>query len=362
MYVLQGSDRPFSILEHEELNENGAPAPTLCIYSTVSGMFSIDNISYSNKTGETEMPISRHNGTLPDGSGETICVSSRVPNLKAGWNMESIKIVIRQHNSSAATNWTFAGLVHPQNNATELTSEDTTNRYFFYTGHIIEIRYAALHRYQAYRPVIGDPIWKKIKAFLGYGGQIELYSYKSSVDHIPFANGAYDNTTTVIVIRPLTDVESITYAVEKTTFRDTLAKIGGLMGIIASVIIYLFGHTRFSPWGAMARFPPFKSLIISELGEVRKGYRPSNGPFTVRVEEIGTYNDSMSSDVNSLKERLDELEVVLAEYYLESQFFFCPQAESHSPPAVSQTFGPAELAGSAVTELHTEKPPYSGQP
>ncbi|KAF9165977.1 hypothetical protein BGX21_009873 [Mortierella sp. AD011] len=325
MYELQGNDRPFNVLQHNALQENGTPTP-------MRGMFSVDGISYSNRTGTTSIPITLHNGTLPDGSaGETICISSSVANLKAGWDMDSIQISLRQR-MPPTTPWVLAGLVHPQNNATELTSLDANNQYLFYTGNIIEVRYAATHLYQAYRPNVNDPLSRKIKAFIGYGGQTESYSYESSADHVPFANGTYDNSTTIIVIRPSTNIESITYAVDETTFRDTLAKIGGLIGIISAVIIFLFGNTRISPWGILAKFPPFRTTIIKGLeGCDKKNEDTGNDDtkvhsgaiFTKKSTKGPTKESPMSSDekLAKLYDRLDELEVVLEDYYLDGKFF-----------------------------------------
>ncbi|KAG0012498.1 hypothetical protein BGZ80_011699 [Entomortierella chlamydospora] len=259
------------------------------------------------------------------------------------------------------------------------------------------IRYAATHLYQAYRPNANDPLSSKIKAFIGYGGQTESYSYESSVDHIPFTNGTYDNTTTIIVIRPSTNIESIMYAVDETTFRDTLAKIGGLIGIIASVIIFLFGHTRLSPWGILARFPPFRTKIINGIeGRCKKneedkmseddekseenennenekdgvnekdGESEKNGENekneknekNVRPGAIFTKRYSTTDSANELGQlhkRLDELEVVLEDYYLDGKFF--RESFKKSGRGESSTGrGPSTGGGRAEENSNTQQP------
>ncbi|KAF9111261.1 hypothetical protein BGX27_005176 [Mortierella sp. AM989] len=148
---------------------------------------------------------------------------------------------------------------------------------------------------------------------------------------MPFPDGTHNSMTALIVIRPLTNVKYIMYAEEKTSLRDTLSKMNGLIGLLA-------------------RTPPFNDFIAKNLVRSREVNLPnpkcSDGPFRALDEEIGKwvydigatgegiriYHKKVICNIkselgrskkrqNELKNRQDELEEVLRDYCLDTSFF-----------------------------------------
>ncbi|KAG0050129.1 hypothetical protein BGZ83_005088 [Gryganskiella cystojenkinii] len=144
----------------------------------------------------------------------------------------------------------------------------------------------------------------------------------------------YDNLTSVIILRPQSNLTSLSYQAEETTFRDTMSSIGGLIGIVGSIIGFLFGAAVLSPWGFVAGLPWFRRRIS---GSLAKAYDSadglSKGPFTTKIDEIGQFDPTTIPEQGTktmsatemkiilLKERLDELELVLSEFYLDGKVF-----------------------------------------
>ncbi|KAF9899041.1 hypothetical protein BX616_003340 [Lobosporangium transversale] len=201
------------------------------------------------------------------------------------------------------------------------------NQYHFLPGHFVEIRYTPVHLYEAYR-IEGDEnpsLLQRFKSFLGYDENQEDFSYESTVSQIPFPEGLYNNMTTVIIIRAHTNLEIISYAEEKVTFRDTMSKIGGLIGVVGSIIVFLFGASLLSPWGYVAGLRFFRQRISASMAmayDTQDGL--SKGPFTTQFEETGKFDPeivTMEQKIVLLKERIDELEMVLSEYYLDPEVF-----------------------------------------
>jgi len=215
----------------------------------------------------------------------------------------------------------------------QFTSMDDYNQYYFLPGHFVEIRYTPLTFNYYAALTSSNTTREKFVNFFGFTPVSTDYSYQSTVAHIPFPPGVYDNLTSVILLRPQSTLNEVSYQTEKTTFRDTMSSIGGLLGIVSSFIGFLFGASVLSPWGFIAGIPFFRRKIS---GSLAKAYDTpdglSKGPFTTKIDEIGQFGPEISKrgagqisaeelKLTMLKERLDELELVLSEYYLDGEVF-----------------------------------------
>lgn len=215
-------------------------------------------------------------------------------------------------------------------NTWNLTVQDRFNEYYYQPGHYVELRYTPIEVHD--QPKTGDTSnpFTKLKIFAGFGDEVVTYSYETTVSFKPFpaevmATQNYTADTTVIIIRPQSALQFIYYREEKTNFRDTMSSIGGLLSIAGSVIAFLFGAGLLSPWGKLVEIPFFRRKVA---GSLAKAYGSddgiSKGPFTGRIEDIGKFDPDMASHetrITLLKERMDELELVLTEYYLEGDIF-----------------------------------------
>ncbi|KAG0017326.1 hypothetical protein BGZ81_010788 [Podila clonocystis] len=217
-------------------------------------------------------------------------------------------------------------LVHPDAvdpNSKNYTSRDLLNHYYFLPGHFVVVRYTPLQFYKVYKPNENTTRLEHFISFLGFMKKVPDFSYQSTVEHIPFPKGWYNNMTTVIVLRPQSTIEVITYQDEKKSFKDTMAKIGGLMGFVSSVLVFLFGASLLSPWGFIAGIPCFRRRIINSLAEAY--YSPdSSGPFTIKSNNIGRFDSRHTSVwrmIKLLKQRVDELELVLSDYFVDTSVF-----------------------------------------
>ena len=135
---------------------------------------------------------------------------------------------------------------------------------------------------------------------------------------------AWDDLTTVIIIRPASTIGSVSYNEEKTSIRATMSDIGGLIGIVGSIIVFLFGVSVISPWGFISGIPYFRRRITGSLAEAYTSQGGlSKGPFTTHQSNIGKFEPGMSTEmrVAMVKEQLDELELVLMEYYIDGAVF-----------------------------------------
>jgi len=160
---------------------------------------------------------------------------------------------------------------------------------------------------------------------MGFGGEEHDFSYRSSVDHSPFPEGVYSNTTSIIVLRPQSNIEIIVYAQDKIAFRDVMSSVGGLIGMVGSVIVFLFGSSLISPWGFFSTIPYFQKRITGSMSKAYDGADGlSRGPFTTKIEDTGSFDRHLTTHDEKLillKERVDELEIVLSEYYLNAEIF-----------------------------------------
>lgn len=163
------------------------------------------------------------------------------------------------------------------------------------------------------------------------------FSYQSTIQHIPFPQGWYNNMTTVIILRPQSTIEMITYQEETTSFSDTVAKIGGLIGFVSSVLIFLFGSPLLSPFGFIGDIPFFQRRIGNSI--TKEYDSPDTTPFAIKNKE-NEESDSQHSltwRMSKLQQRIINLELVLGKYYLETSVF-----QHHSkPPKVSNP--PSEM-------------------
>lgn len=199
------------------------------------------------------------------------------------------------------------------------------NSYAFTPGHFVEIRYTPVQFFTVFRPNKNASTWENFKSFIGYMDPVEDFSYQSTVQHIPFPTGMYGPQSSVIVIRPPSSLEFTEYEEEKTSFRDTMAKIGGLLSLVGSIVVFLFGVALVSPWGFLANLPFFRRRMSNSLAKAynsAEGF--SKGPFTTHMDEIGDFDHTVPTNdmkIIMLKERIDELELVLSEYYLDGCVF-----------------------------------------
>ncbi|GJJ75583.1 hypothetical protein EMPS_07941 [Entomortierella parvispora] len=332
-YQNLGGDRPLNILvTQENTNYTGTITPKLNILSTATGDLNVTDVLFSNLTGNYGLEVGYSRGPSGLGEGDTIFMDQIVDTLQAQ-SFDYVQVVIKHDPILPPYGWSQVSLIHPLSWSTTFSTMDLFNQYYFLPGHFVEIRYTPLtfNYYPTITP--SNTTLEKFVNFLGFTSASTDYSYQSTVAHIPFPSGVYDNLTTVIILRPQSTLNQLSYQTEKTTFRDTMSSIGGLLGIVGSFIGFLFGASVLSPWGFIAGIPFFRRKIS---GSLAKAYDTpdglSKGPFTTKIEEVGQFgpeihekgNGSVSAadlKLTMLKERLDELELVLSEYYLDGDVF-----------------------------------------
>ncbi|KAI8355773.1 hypothetical protein B0O80DRAFT_447900 [Mortierella sp. GBAus27b] len=330
MYRRLGDNRPFTMVERQELRPEGAILPLLDLYSTEMDKIIIDGAWYQNRTnleplGHSEVNKTGINGNIND---QLMRIKLDMPDLSNGNNMECVMVMISHRPPLTYYPWTIVNIVHPHR-ADDLTLDASTpglfNKYYFRPGYYVEIRYIPTHTFKAYRPEGDASILQRLVAFLGFGGREEIFSYRSTVNHTPFPDGMYPNTTTIIILRPQSDVEVFYYAEEKIAFRNVMSNIGGLIGMVGSAIVFLFGSSLLSPWGFFSTIRFFRKRIADSMAkEYNDEESYSKGPFTTQIHETGKFDDDINTTetkITLLKERIDELEIVLAEYYLNATVF-----------------------------------------
>ncbi|KAG0256200.1 hypothetical protein BGZ95_005566 [Linnemannia exigua] len=318
-YLKLGDARPYNVLSIENETANGTIAPVLNIFNWNENAVQLSSMSYHDDTGDYDLKpqLGDHPDLLVIGSGVKI--------LNA--NFTAYTQYVLKHNATFASDWTRVGLIHPNSSTTKTDSRDIANQYFFYPGHIVEIRFAPLEFHTVNRKTAGSTTFERFKYFLGFGGETIGFSYKSSVTHMPFPPtrpATWDNLTTVLIIRPETIIGVVSYNEEKTSIRATMSDIGGLIGIVGSILVFLFGVSLMSPWGFIAGIPYFRRRITGSLAEAYTSQGGlSKGPFTTHQSNIGRFEPGMSTElqVAMVKEQLDELELVLMEYYIDGAVF-----------------------------------------
>lgn len=198
-----------------------------------------------------------------------------------------------------------------------ISDHDRFNQYFFLPGHFVEIRYTPLNTHEPNMAAQGN-IFRRFLSMLGIDSLEEGYSYWSIVEHMPSMNDVNPWYRTVIYIQPQSNIETITHSVEVIAIYDALAKVGGIFGLVAALIIFLFGTNRLSPWGITAELPPIKRRIKMSLPKVYDNERgKSKGPFTQCLVNTGKIDSNIQTTENKisfLKEQIVELEAVLRDY------------------------------------------------
>ncbi|KAG9069046.1 hypothetical protein KI688_009936 [Linnemannia hyalina] len=322
-YLGLGDARPYNVLSIENESNNGTIGPLLNIYSAYKNAVNLTSMSYYDDLSG-EFPLDPQ---LDDSNPHILVLGSGVDNLDAGEGNDEYMQYILRHNPLYASKWTRVGLIHPNSTTNVTDSRDFANQYYVYPGHIVEIRYEPLEFHTVIRQSDNTSSLERFKYFLGFGGETVGYSYMSSVTHMPFPAtrpATWDNLTTVIIIRPASIIASVSYNEEKTSIRATLSGIGGLLGIVSTIIVFLFGVEVMSPWGFIAGIPYFRRRITGSLAEAYTSQGGlSKGPFTTDKSNIGKFDPGMSTEmrVAMVKEQLDELELVLMEYYIDGAVF-----------------------------------------
>ncbi|KAG0204150.1 hypothetical protein BGX28_003801 [Mortierella sp. GBA30] len=279
---------------------------------------------YDNDTIYKELPMDivryRH---LEGTKGHFVDIDFRGIYLSS-FQYDYVYIEVDHAEPLSANFWSHLYLIHPESN-TNLTSRDLFNEYAFTPGHFVEIRYSPVSFSTVYRPGTNATTLDRFSSFLGFKGPVKDFSYQSTIQHIPYPTGYYNNRTSVIVLRPQSSVEILEHEEEKTSFKDTMSKIGGLMGLVGSILVFLFGASLLSPWGFLASIPFFRRRMSNSLAKAYDSSEGlSKGPFTTRIDEIGGFEPSAPTTemrVVMLKERIDELELVLSEFYLNGSVF-----------------------------------------
>ncbi|KAI8596316.1 hypothetical protein EDD21DRAFT_408472 [Dissophora ornata] len=325
-YVSQGNQRPFNMSERQVSQIYGTTVPILNLFSTAVNQIQIEDVLYRDWNSSSPLNFQVINSTTANLPGQEIfSVQFAMDVLVTSSFLGSVQVVLKHSLPLTTFGWTMAGLLHPLKQNTQFTPYDMTNQYFFLPGHYVEIHYTPLQFSQVYQPDSTTSLFRRFQVFMGYGGEVMDYSYQSTAMVTPFLPGSFDNATTIIIIRPASSVEILTTADEKVTFRDTMSNIGGLIGIVGSVIVFLFGASLMSPWGFVAGVPYFRNRICRSMAEAYDTENGlSKGPFTLDQNEIGTFDgDIVTPDqkMTLLKERIDELELVLSEYYLNGDVF-----------------------------------------
>ncbi|KAG0254933.1 hypothetical protein BG011_005422 [Mortierella polycephala] len=323
-YVQMGSSRPFNVLRSESEQDDGAVwTPILSLHSPADGFqnLNITSVAYTNLTQSYIVPLDKVVWYEDD---DSVTVYPSIPTLSAG-SMGYGEVVIRHSPSLSSHKWTRIKLMHPNTTSGVFTAHDLFNYYDFLPGHYVTIRYTPLQFFQVFRPNSTTSTLDRFKSFLGLMGHESDFSYQSTVEHISFPEGVYNNLTSVVILRPQSFIEVISYQEEKSSFKDTMSQIGGLISIVSSILVFLFGVSLMSPWGFIAGIPFFRRRITNSLAKSfnsPEGF--SKGPFTTNVKEIGVFDPHVPTTdmrITLLKERVDELELVLSEYYLDGEVF-----------------------------------------
>ncbi|KAG0084501.1 hypothetical protein BGZ93_001202, partial [Podila epicladia] len=338
-YVAAGDQRELTTLKREtKALGNETLVPYFTILSTEPNKINVTSISYSSAyRHDRNMTQMTKTEDLGDG-WERMAVFIRA-NLSNTYQ-EYFEVEVQHQSPLPTYPWFKLNLFSPRRpeskkNGKEdeekteyFSDQDRFNEYYYQPGHYVEILYTPVEVHSP--PLDSSKLFTRIKNFAGFGDEVVTYSYESTISFKPFpasvaARKGYTNETTVIILRPQASLEFIYYREEKTNFRDTMSSIGGLLSLAGSVIAFLFGAGLLSPWGKLVEMPFFRRKVA---GSLAKAYASedgiSKGPFTGEIQNIGKFDPDMASHeirITLLKERMDELELVLTEYYLEGDIF-----------------------------------------
>ncbi|CAO3571065.1 unnamed protein product [Mortierella alpina] len=322
-YVKKGlNERPLNILRGEK-QVLATTAPQIRVSSSELNKLNVTGINYfdGSSTFDVDLDLVKYS---PSGKGEDVNIDLSSFKLKGGAS-NSLYIILAHADQLPKDIWTHVSLFNPNFTTTEWTTRDYLNTYSFTPGHFVEIRFTPVQFFTVFRPAENSTTWEKFKSFIGYMDLVEDFSYQSTVQHIPFPIGMYGPHSTVIVIRAPSALEFTEYEEEKTSFKDTMSKIGGLLSLVGSVVVFLFGVSLVSPWGFLASLPFFRRRMSNSLAKAYDSADGlSKGPFTTQINEIGDFDDTVPTNemkIIMLKERIDELELVLSEYYLDGCVF-----------------------------------------
>ncbi|KAF9584030.1 hypothetical protein BGW38_007809 [Lunasporangiospora selenospora] len=322
-----GFDRPLAML-HREVNKKEGTIPPRLHFSTMDNdTFSILNTTLYKETTTDLNPSVEY---FEDGWNFTI-VDTKVSGLIDRFE-ESIHFSLKIQPAFDSTYpWVTVQLAHPGSNMTYFSDKDYGNQYQFLPGHIVQIRYKPI-RYNMIAPPEEENIvynsLQRIRNFFGFGVQVEDLTYETTIEHMPpTQNFSLSPFETLLIIRPKSDIESTQFLQEAPIIQDTLSKIGGLVSLVGSILVFLFGMNLVSPWGIVASIPWFRQRIARSLAKAygnESGH--SDGPFIVGNDQIGLLDEKMQAmtqgqQILLLKERLDELEAVLRDFYLDGSIF-----------------------------------------
>ncbi|KAF9111262.1 hypothetical protein BGX27_005177 [Mortierella sp. AM989] len=330
-YIKMGERRPFNILERQESRELGNPVPHMNLYSSTANRIRVTAAAFSNKTiiiPFNDVGSLVLNDTTSNDFGDEmllINLGEIAETMSTSRTLESIRVMLTHLTPEPFYPWIQVGILNPLRTGVEFHPQDMYNQYYFRPGHYVEIRYTPMQIIESIRLDVNSTILERAKYYMGYGGQTVSYTYRSTVDSSPFPPGLYNNATTVVIVRPQANIEIISYMEEKVTFRDTMSKIGGLIGIVGSIIVFLFGASLMSPWGFIAGVPFFRKRISGSLAKAYDtDHGLSRGPFTTTFENTGSFDREVQTNeqrIILLKERIDELEMVLSEFYVDGEVF-----------------------------------------
>ncbi|KFH63337.1 hypothetical protein MVEG_10747 [Podila verticillata NRRL 6337] len=339
-YAAAGDQRELNTLRREtQAPEGGTLMPWFAVLSTD---MNVTAIHYTNTTNTYYLKQSIANLTeLEDMGAGWQRTSVLINHNLTNENQEYFEVVLQHATTLPAYPWYRLNFFSPKfmletsvknspSGTRKYTVQDQFNEYFYQPGHYVELRYTPIEVHDQAKMGDTSNLFTKLKIFAGFGDEDITYSYETTVSFKPFpaevmAAQNYTADTTVIIIRPQSSLQFIYYREEKTNFRDTMSSIGGLLSLAGSVIAFLFGAGLLSPWGKLVEMPYFRRKVA---GSLAKAYDSkdgiSKGPFTGRIENIGKFDPDMASHevrITLLKERMDELELVLTEYYLEGDIF-----------------------------------------
>ncbi|KAF9964415.1 hypothetical protein BGZ70_006498 [Mortierella alpina] len=321
-YVKQGPDeRPLNLLRGEKQIPITS-APRVVVSASEINKLNVTGINYYN--GEEIHDIGLDLVHYQRDERQQVTIELGDFEL-AGGGTNYIYIEIQHATQLPKDVWMFVSLFHPKSTTNNSTTRDMLNSYAFTPGHFVEIRYTSVQFFTVFRPGPNTTTWEKFKTFIGYMDLVEDFSYQSTGQHIPFPIGMYGPRSTVIVLRAPSELEITEYEEEKTSFKDTMSKIGGLLSLVGSVVVFLFGVSLVSPWGFLASLPFFRRRMSNSLAKAYDSADGlSKGPFTTHMHEIGDFDHTVPTNemkIIMLKERIDELELVLSEYYLDGCVF-----------------------------------------
>ncbi|KAG0037044.1 hypothetical protein BGZ82_003256 [Podila clonocystis] len=317
-YVAAGDQRELTTLKREiKTKYNETLMPHFELLSTVPNKINVTTIYYTNFTDTYYLTqtIAELTSTAVAENGLSQTRVSIDYNLTST-SQEYFEIVV-QHQPLPDYPWYKISLYAPpkwdwkKNQRAEdqpWIDQDQVNQYFYQPGYYVEIRYTPI---EIHSPPLPGNLFTNIKNFAGFGDEVVSYSYETTAHFKPFAASV---------------MRERNYTADTTTsFRDTMSSIGGLLSLAGSVIAFLFGAGLMSPWGKLVEMPYFRRKVA---GSLAKAYGSedgiSKGPFTGRIEDIGKFDPDMASHeirITLLKERMDELELVLTEFYLEGDIF-----------------------------------------